>query len=228
MKLYLAGPMTGYPNFNFPAFHAAAAKLRAEGNEVFNPAERDLVRDGKDWGNEVPSGDAVELASKGFSKRVALADDLAYICGEADGVALLPGWEKSTGATAERATAIALGLDVIELLPRSQVEFTSLRHANAARHLEWDPEGKIGLAFRGVELAGETGEACNVIKKLVREDMGLRGPRDTVAHLAEELADVVICAHLTAMTAEIDLDAAVRDKFNDSSEKNGLSVRLVA
>lgn len=39
MKLYIAGPMTGLPDLNFPAFHAEAARLRALGYEVSNPAE---------------------------------------------------------------------------------------------------------------------------------------------------------------------------------------------
>ena len=36
MKIYLAGSMSGLPEFNFPVFFAAAAKLRDEGHIVFN------------------------------------------------------------------------------------------------------------------------------------------------------------------------------------------------
>lgn len=111
-------------------------------------------------------------------------------------------------------------------LPTQETTKYSLRSANAARQDEWDTEGQITLSFRGNELAGEVGEACNVIKKLDRERMGIKGSRDTVAHLAEELADVVICADLIAASVGIDLDAAVRDKFNATSEKNGLKTRL--
>lgn len=37
--IYLCGPMTGLPEYNYPAFHAAAAELRAQGWRVVNPAE---------------------------------------------------------------------------------------------------------------------------------------------------------------------------------------------
>ena len=39
MKLYIAGPMTCLPEYNFPAFHSTAAHLRGMGHEVLNPAE---------------------------------------------------------------------------------------------------------------------------------------------------------------------------------------------
>lgn len=102
----------------------------------------------------------------------------------------------------------------------------ALRAANVARDAEWAPDVKPDLAFRGNELAGETGEACNVIKKLERERHGWVGSRATLSDLADELADVVICADLAAMTAGIDLSGAVVRKFNATSQKNGLATRM--
>lgn len=97
-----------------------------------------------------------------------------------------------------------------------------LRQANAERQQEWDPTDAITLAYRGNELAGEVGEACNVIKKLERERLGLRGSRADKYQLAQELADVVICADLIAMRMNIDLSHAVEEKFNATSAKYGL------
>lgn len=105
-------------------------------------------------------------------------------------------------------------------------EYSTLRAANAARQLEWDAGNQITAAYRGNELAGEVGEACNVIKKLERERMGIRGSRASVAELADELADVLICADLIALHYGIDLEAAVARKFNATSEKVGLSTML--
>jgi hypothetical protein len=93
-KIYIAGPMSDMPDFNFPAFYAAEEKLRRTGCKmVFNPARQ---------GADIPY-------------REALAVDLQWICNHADAIALLPGWRESKGATAERAVAMALGLSVIEL-----------------------------------------------------------------------------------------------------------------
>jgi nucleoside 2-deoxyribosyltransferase len=93
MKLYLAGPMRGLPQYNYPAFHAAAKQLRGAGFEVFDPADLTFP-----WDEE--------------GSRKAMGVELAWICAEADAVVLLNGWEKSLGAAAEIATAAALGLPV--------------------------------------------------------------------------------------------------------------------
>jgi uncharacterized protein DUF4406 len=117
VKIYIAGPMTGIPQFNFPAFNAAAARLRSHGHEVFNPAERDIERHGGvDISKDNVNG-CQELAAKshGFSLREALADDCEYICRHADAIALLPGWANSKGANAERALGLALGLVIVEI-----------------------------------------------------------------------------------------------------------------
>ena len=101
-----------------------------------------------------------------------------------------------------------------------------LRSANAARQKEWDGGNLQSLSYRGNELAGEVGAACNVIKKLEREKLGIVGSRDTVTHLAEELAVVIICVDLIAMDLGLDLALAVKDKFNATSAKVGMATRL--
>lgn len=101
-----------------------------------------------------------------------------------------------------------------------------LRTANDARQKEWDPNNLLTASFKGNELAGEVGEACNIIKKLERERLGIVGSRATIESLGEELADVIICADMIASEYGIDLEEAVKNKFNATSEKNGLSVKI--
>ncbi|MDP3853637.1 hypothetical protein [Phenylobacterium sp.] len=121
--------------------------------------------------------------------------------------------------------------------------FDTLREANVARQAEWDGEAKIGLTWRANEQAGEVGEALeravdlillamaagrasNLAKKIERQRLGIRGSRATVQDLADELADVAICADLIAMGEGIDLQAAISRKFNATSIKVGLNTRL--
>ena len=112
-NVYLAGPMRGIPQFNFPAFMAAAKQLRKEGYHVFNPADRDIKEHGSKMATSNKTGDEKQATKDhGFSLRDALGDDTAWICKNADAIALLPGWEKSKGALAEKALAEALALEV--------------------------------------------------------------------------------------------------------------------
>ena len=70
-------------------------------------------------------------------------------------------------------------------------------------------------------LAGEVGEACNLIKKMRRGD-----PKITRIDVGEELADVVIYADLLAQRLGLDLGYEVQMKFNLVSERRGSSVIL--
>lgn len=114
MKIYLAGKMQGIPQFNFPLFYNEAAKLRAAGHTVFNPAQRDVTMFGEAPFLNSRDG-SLPLPGIEFSLREALRDDTNFICMEADAIALLPGWEKSNGARAEHALAVALDLKIIYL-----------------------------------------------------------------------------------------------------------------
>jgi NTP pyrophosphatase (non-canonical NTP hydrolase) len=111
---------------------------------------------------------------------------------------------------------------------KQQLSFNTLRSANNVRQKEWDPSDAIDLAYRGNELAGEVGEACNVIKKIARERLGIRGSRATKSDLASELADAIICIDLIAMMENIDLGLAVAIKFNGTSAKYELSTFIGA
>ena len=114
MKIYLSGPMRGVPYFNFPRFLEETKRLRSEGHEVFCPAESDLEAYGQEVCNS-PTGDLADIKHISFSLREALLRDCKYICETADTIALLPGWEKSKGATAERALGVALGHKIMEI-----------------------------------------------------------------------------------------------------------------
>lgn len=117
MKLYLAGPMSNRTRWNFDAFEAAADALRTAGHDVISPAEIELDR-GFD-----PSAPVEEFTPDKY--QTALLRDLALIASEADGVAVLPDWQESNGATAEVALAVALGLTVAPVSALSQMEACS-------------------------------------------------------------------------------------------------------
>ena len=91
-RIYVAGPMTGYEDHNFPAFNDAADALRTAGHEVINPADHGLVP-GAEWADY-------------------LRADIALLS-TCESVYLLRGWEKSKGAQLEVAIATSLGMPII-------------------------------------------------------------------------------------------------------------------
>jgi Domain of unknown function (DUF4406) len=124
MKVYLAGPMRGYDEFNFPAFRAAARALRAKGYEVFNPAESD---ENSGFDTSGLSGTDTELEHAAFDLRSAIVTDLTWVGRHAEGVVTLDGWEKSSGANLEVGLARFLSLPVMSLREALEVADASSR-----------------------------------------------------------------------------------------------------
>lgn len=120
MKIYLAGPMTGYEYFNFPAFDFWSERFTAKGEQVFSPADHDriLLNKSFDW---MPQESDSEGPWKSWkiegapSLRQMLGDDLQWIAKNAEAIAMLQGWERSAGARTEWNLAVTLGLKVIYL-----------------------------------------------------------------------------------------------------------------
>ena len=103
MKLYVAGPMQNYPRYNFPAFQEAATTLRRMGFEVISPEEQDHQRDPVAWERAWNSPDGVWKLEEtgGLTWAEILSQDIILVADVVDGLALLPGWEKSSGARLE-------------------------------------------------------------------------------------------------------------------------------
>lgn len=94
-RIYVAGPMSGLKQMNYPAFHEAAARLRAKGWHVENPAE-----------NPAPHVEA-ECHWTAYM-RMGLSQ--VATC---HAIYLLPGWQKSKGASLEYMVAQQLGLRIL-------------------------------------------------------------------------------------------------------------------
>lgn len=111
---YIAGPMRGIPEFNFPAFFEAEAWARTwfDGWPILNPARRDV-----DVGFDPTGllGSDAELAELGFDLAEAMRHDIGFIAQEARRIVMLPGWSRSSGATLERQVAEACGCAVLYL-----------------------------------------------------------------------------------------------------------------
>ena len=109
--IYLAGPMRGYPLFNFPAFEVAENALVALGFKVISPARHDL-----DAGFDPKLTLEENERLHAFDLKAHMAWDLRVILSEeCQGVILMPGWRNSTGCRNEVLVAQTAGRPVFEL-----------------------------------------------------------------------------------------------------------------
>jgi hypothetical protein len=115
--IYLAGPMSGKPFFNFAAFFQYEEHLQNLGWKVWSPARNDIAKHGEFY-KLCPTGSHDELDATGvvLNYRTAMTDDCAMLLGgQITAIALMPGWEHSKGAHVEYALAKCLGLEILYL-----------------------------------------------------------------------------------------------------------------
>lgn len=96
---YLSGPMSGLPEYNYPAFDRAAEKLRAKGYTVVTPTE---------VGSDLETKLGAERFSLSYQQYVN-ANIIALL--DCNAIILLPGWSGSRGAKLEQYIAQTLGFD---------------------------------------------------------------------------------------------------------------------
>jgi hypothetical protein len=165
MKIYIAGPMSGVENFNFPLFFETEEKLKELGYEVINPAHND----GETLEEALAMAGTPDKPNNPWS--YYMRRDLPNVL-NVDALCVLPNWRRSKGALLEVHIAKALGLPIYvlkdgELTPRVTVLGLS----------GWARSGKDTVADYLVENEGYTKVSFSAPMK---EAMYRLNPRITV------------------------------------------------
>ena len=199
---YIAGPMRGLPEFNYPAFRRAAERLRALGHIVVSPVELNHGTD--DDGTKPPV-------------HYLRNDILALLT--CDAIAVLPGWQHSTGARLEVAVAITFGFRFfdagsgVSIATPSFVAITGgyERNPDEARAESLDVLAEETRAFARATF--KSANPHSIAEHLRREAVELAAePEDE-----EEMADVFLL--LSHLSAGRDLAGAVRRKLEKNKSR---------
>lgn len=209
MKLYIAGPMTGIAEHNFPAFDQAQAALEEDGFEVISPASYGSGEESWAW---------------------YLRRDLKLVL-EVDGIAVLPGWQASKGARMEVNTALTLEMPVrtvngwrftdpvgfIDAVP----QIPTANEVGAWLTTTFGPDRSV--VEQTLVLAEETGEVCRAV---VKREQHIRGTdEEWAAAIRKEAADVVIALLSIAYTEGFDLVTETAKRWADVSTRDSVGSR---
>lgn len=108
--------------------------------------------------------------------------------------------------------------------------FKELREKNNERQLFWGGVDNWLLVDWSNAVAGEVGEAANVVKKLRRIDLGTTGnhksPEELREQLKLEIGDIGVYLDLFARAAGLTLEECVTAAFNSKSDELGFPVKL--
>jgi nucleoside 2-deoxyribosyltransferase len=100
-KVYIAGPMRGFEDFNYKAFNDAAWDLHEKGYTVISPVTIDIEEG-------ITKGEMEDRTTQEWMKR-----DLPMML-ECDAVVTLPKWAFSEGAMIECQVAMLVGMPIYQ------------------------------------------------------------------------------------------------------------------
>jgi hypothetical protein len=172
--------MRGYEDYNYPAFHDAAEKLRVYGHDVFNPAE---AFDG----------------DQSLPVETYLRHDFENLL-RCEGMCLLPGWRESAGARVEVQMARSIGLTIWEFDGGNhggELEVTDLPvELEAALHVYGERQASYGHPATDFERTGRIWGAIlgipDVPPELVALCMaGLKISREVNAPKRDNMVDLI-------------------------------------
>lgn len=137
--------MQGIPQFNFPAFFAAAEVLRRLGYEVVSPAEID---DKDDNGKAMQSATG-QLQADDKTWGDFLSRDVKLIAdGGIEGIVFLPNWHRSKGARLEAYVGLLKGVRFFEFTGDDTHTIPAAYVAGVCA-AQWMPEEVRNLASAG-------------------------------------------------------------------------------
>lgn len=181
MKVYIAGPMRGIEQFNWPAFDECEQRLITLCHQVINPAQMD-----RDAGLKPDS----EVSTTYL--RAALASDVRELS-LCDAIAMLPGWERSEGAKIEHAIARMMGLVVLDhngefyddnILDEAKRLTTGERNETYGHPLDdYTTTAGMWTAALGHEVTAEQAILCMMLVKISRLSRNITH-RDSVVDVA--------------------------------------------
>lgn len=202
--IYIAGPMRGYPNHNIPAFRAAASLFRERDFVVVSPVEL---------------GDVVGGQDSGWPPIRFLRNDLQHITLHCNAMALLPGWQKSTGARCEASVGVTLGFQFFDAVTGEEIPAPSRIHiCGGYERAAGAVESLDLLSIECTEWANATFPKATQFSRaehLRREAVELLDDPNN----SSEMADVFMLLGHLANHAGVDLAAAVRTKLEENRQR---------
>lgn len=171
-SIYIAGPMRGYPRYNFDAFFNAERLVSQMGFIPINPARIDMEHG---FDPTTPEDRLTPAMMAEF-----IARDVDAILNKADAIYMMKGWEMSRGATAEYHLARWKGIEAFYEEPQpansEDILEEAMRITRGDRQAQYGPPdqdfqrtARMWSALKGVEFTAHDVALFMILLKCSRQ-----------------------------------------------------------